>query len=85
MLFITRKNHHCRRICEPLIDLLGFLGTKVICLHTVNTMGSHHHQVAGLVPDDKLLALIFTRIFSQLNETSFIQYCHLVDDGSPFF
>ena len=85
MLLNTRKNHYCCRIYEPLIDLLGLRGTKLICLHTENTMGSHHHKVAGLVPDDKLLALIFTPFFPKQNEASFIQYCHLADDGSPFF
>ena len=48
-------------------------------------MGSLHHWVAALVPDEKLLVLIFdTNFFSKQNETAFIrdQYCHLADDGS---
>ena len=39
-----------------------------------------------LVPDEKLLVLIFdVQFFSKQTETPFIrdQYCHLADDGSP--
>ena len=49
-------------------------------------MGSHHHQVAALVQDEKLCVLIINAgIFSKQNKTSFIrdQCCHLADDGSP--
>ena len=49
-------------------------------------MGSLRHLVAVLVPDEKLLILIFVvQFFSKNNETSFIrdQFCHLEDDGSP--
>ena len=49
-------------------------------------MGSHHHQVAALVPDEKLCVLIINAgNFSKQNKTSFIRdrCCHLADDGSP--
>ena len=50
------------------------------------SMGTHHHQVAALVPDEKLCVLIINAgVFSKQNEASFIrdQCCLLADDGSP--
>ena len=44
-------------------------------------MGSHHHQVAALVPDEKLCVLIINAgNFSKQNKTSFIRdrCCHFV-------
>ena len=49
-------------------------------------MGSLHRLAAILVPDEKLLILIFDAHFFFLQkETSFIrdQHCHLAADGSP--
>ena len=45
-------------------------------------MVSLHHLVAVLVPDEKLLVLIFdTQFFFKTKQTSFTrdQYCHLAD------
>ena len=52
----------------------------------MSLMGSLHHQVAVLVPDEKLVVLISDKqFFSKRNEAAFIRdkYCHLEDDGSP--
>ena len=50
-------------------------------------MGSHHRQVAILVPDEKLNCFYFSRanFFQNKNEIAFIrgQWSHLADDGSP--
>ena len=53
----------------------------------LHKMGRPYHYLVVLMPEEKLLVLIFdVQFFSLQNETTFIpdQYCHLAEDGSPF-